>query len=103
MNKRGTPENLRPIDNSDPKINEAKSRGKIRASAERNILAHIRTNIKERGIIENVFGQVEEEIAEGNLKNAIELIKIAREPDKLDLDVKMPESLFINVIKKEEE
>lgn len=87
MNKHGKIENLRPIDNSDEAINQAKSRGKIEASIKRNLLATLRSRIDEHNLIDDIVSGVAEEVQEGKYKNAIELLKIAKEPEDKNINL----------------
>lgn len=87
MNKHGKIENLRPIDNSDEAINQAKSRGKIEASIKRNLLETLRSRIDEWDLVDKVVSGVNSEVNNGNLKNAIELLKIAKEPEKQEINL----------------
>ncbi|MBR2526580.1 hypothetical protein IKE67_08970 [bacterium] len=87
MNKHGKIENLRPIDNSDEAINQAKSRGKIEASIKRNLLETLRSRIDEHNLIDDIVSGVVEEVQEGKYKNAIELLKIAKEPEKQEINL----------------
>lgn len=64
------------------------SEGMINKNACKNILYHLRTNIENRDIITKIFDRVEEEIEIGSVKNAIELIKIAKEPETQDINIK---------------
>lgn len=73
--------NLRPIDNSDEKINEAKSRGMINLSKERNLLKTLRTRIGETNLLENLVNGIVEETEEGYYKNALKLLEIVKEPE----------------------
>lgn len=73
--------NLKPIDNSDEKINEAKSRGMINLSKERNLLKTLRTRIGETNLLENLVNGIVEETEEGYYKNALKLLEIVKEPE----------------------
>lgn len=68
-------------------LNEAKSRGQIKRRQEYNILAHIRSNIEDRNIIGKTFDVIESELEAGMPKNAIEVIKIAKENEKQDINL----------------
>lgn len=68
-------------------MNEAKSRGQIKRRQEYNILAHIRSNIEDRNIISKTFDVIECELEAGMTKNAIEVLKIAKENEKQDINV----------------
>lgn len=88
MNKQGRIENLNfPIDNSDEEINQRKSEGKIEASIKRNLLATLRTRIDEHNLIDDIVSGVAEEVQEGKYKNAIELLKIAKEPEDKNINL----------------
>lgn len=100
MNKHDRIKNLRPIDNSDEAINQAKSRGKIEASIKRNLLETLRTRIDEWDLIDKVVLGVNKEVGNGKFKNAIELLKIAKEPEKQELKLDSSEIIapVINVL-----
>jgi hypothetical protein len=61
---------------------EAKSQGQLNASIKRNLLETLRTNIQNINLIDEVVRGVSEEVANGNYKNAIKLIEIAKENEK---------------------
>lgn len=61
---------------------EAKSQGQLNASIKRNLLETLRTNIHNINLIDEVVRGVSEEVANGNYKNAIKLIEIAKENEK---------------------
>lgn len=61
---------------------EAKSQGQLSASIKRNLLETLRTNIQNINLIDEVVRGVSEEVANGNYKNAIKLIEIAKENEK---------------------
>lgn len=66
---------------------EAKSRGKIEASIKRNLLETLRSRIDEWDLVDKVVSGVKSEVDNGNLKNAIELLKIAKEPEKQEINL----------------
>ncbi|MBE7084257.1 MAG: hypothetical protein E7373_06640 [Clostridiales bacterium] len=66
---------------------EAKSRGKIEASIKRNLLETLRSRIDEWDLVDKVVSGVNSEVDNGNLKNAIELLKIAKEPEKQEINL----------------
>ena len=68
-------------------MDEAKSRGQIKRRQEYNILAHIRSNIEDRNIISKTFDAIECELEAGMTKNAIEVLKIAKENEKQDINL----------------
>lgn len=68
-------------------MDEAKSRGQIKRRQEYNILAHIRSNIEDRNIISKTFDVIECELEAGMTKNAIEVLKIAKENEKQDINL----------------
>lgn len=67
--------------------NEAKSNGQIEASKKKNLLETLRSRIEEWDLIDKVVNGVDEEIGNGNFKNAIELIKIAKEPETQNINL----------------
>ena len=66
---------------------EAKSEGAIRANAEKNILLNLRTKLNEFKTVDKVVEGVNKEIENGVYKNAIELLKIAKEPEKQEINL----------------
>lgn len=89
MKKRGTNpkslENLKKgkkITKKNQPSPEAKSKGQINASIKRNLIETLRTNIQNINLIDEVVRGVSEEVANGNYKNAIKLIEIAKENEK---------------------
>lgn len=95
--------NLKPIDNSDEAINRAKSKGQIGLSIKKNLIETLRTRISEQNLIDDVVCGVVEEVQNGQYKNAIKLIEIAKEPDKqevkLDTDKIIPPVINILPVK----
>ena len=66
---------------------EAKSEGMIKANAEKNILLNLRTKLNEFKTVDKVVEGVNKEIENGVYKNAIELLKIAKEPEKQEINL----------------
>lgn len=66
---------------------EAKSEGAIKANAEKNILLNLRTKLNEFKTVDKVVEGVNKEIENGVYKNAIELLKIAKEPEKQEINL----------------
>ena len=66
---------------------EAKSEGAIKANAEKNILLNLRTKLNEYKTVDKVVEGVNKEIESGVYKNAIELLKIAKEPEKQEINL----------------
>lgn len=66
---------------------EAKSEGQRIASINKNILATIRTNIEDTNLIQRIVQGVSKEVDEGNYKNGIELLKIAKEPETQNINL----------------
>ena len=62
-------------------LNEAKSRGQINVSRERNLIQTLRTRIGETNLIENLVDGVVEETENGQYKNALKLLEIVKEPE----------------------
>lgn len=77
---------------------ESKSEGQRVAAINRNILATIRTNIEDVNLIQRIVQGVSKEVDNGQYKNGIELLKIAKEPEtqniKLDGGVEV-QKVFI--------
>lgn len=78
-NKRGlnpnSLSNLKPIDNSDPKIKEAQDIGKIEAQAKKNIRLCLETKLFKVKAVDLV---VDDAVQNKNYRALIELIKIAK-------------------------
>ena len=85
MTNRNKPTNA--FKKSPQDMDEAKSRGQIKRRQEYNILAHIRSNIEDRNIISKTFDVIECELEAGMTKNAIEVLKIAKENEKQDINL----------------
>ena len=68
-------------------LDEAKSKGQINLSIKRNLLETLRTRIDEHNLIDDVVSGVVEEVQEGKYKNAIELLKIAKEPEAQNINL----------------
>lgn len=79
--------NLRPIDNSDEAVNEAKSKGKINASINRNLLASLRTELNKKNLIKKVVAGVLQEVKNGKYVNAIKLLDIAKEKESQEINL----------------
>lgn len=91
-------ENLNyPIDNSSEEINQKKSDGKIKSSINKNLLLTLRSRITEWDLIDKVVAGVNEEVEEGNYKNAIKLIDIAKENEKQDINLTASKGVTIEV------
>lgn len=58
---------------------EAKSQGWLKKRKEENILLTLRTEIQKYGILQKVVKTINGELAEGSVKNALELLKMAKE------------------------
>lgn len=80
--------NLKPIDNSDPEINNAKSRGQINRSIEKNIIATLRTEIQTNTtILKDLPLGIQEEVKKGKFENAIKLLNIIKEPEAQSINL----------------
>lgn len=62
-------------------LDEAKSRGQVALSIDNNFIKTLRTRISERNLINDVVCRVEEEVKSGELKNALKLFDIVKEPE----------------------
>lgn len=62
-------------------LDEAKSRGQVALSIDNNFIKTLRTRISERNLINDVVNQVEKEVKDGELKNALRLFDIVKEPE----------------------
>lgn len=76
---------------------ENKSKGKIQASIDKNLLLTLRSRITEWDLIDKVVAGVNEEVEEGNYKNAIKLIEIAKENEKQDINLTASKGVTIEV------
>lgn len=79
--------NLRAIDNSDPKINEAKSNGQIERSKRNNIICTARTLFENADILPELVNGIKEEVKNGSYKNALDFFKAIKEPDAQDINL----------------
>lgn len=66
-------------------LDDKKSEGQINLSIEKNLLETLRTNIKDTKLVSKIVKGVNEEVENGNYKNGIELLKIAKENEKQDI------------------
>lgn len=80
---------------------EAKSEGMIKANAEKNILLNLRTKLNEFKTVDKVVEGVNKEIENGVYKNAIELLKIAKEPEKQEINLSGSKGLVVQVADEE--
>ena len=80
---------------------EAKSEGAIKANAEKNILLNLRTKLNEFKTVDKVVEGVNKEIENGVYKNAIELLKIAKEPEKQEINLSGSKGLVVQVADEE--
>ena len=62
-------------------LDEAKSKGQVALSIDNNFIKTLRTRISERNLINDVVNQVEKEVKDGELKNALKLFDIVKEPE----------------------
>lgn len=62
-------------------LDEAKSKGQIALSIDNNLIKTLRTRISETNLIDDVVNGVKEEAQNGDFKNAIRLLEIAKEPE----------------------
>lgn len=66
---------------------EAKSKGQVNLSIKKNLIETLRSRIDEWDLVDKVVSGVNSEVDNGNLKNAIELLKIAKEPEKQEINL----------------
>lgn len=66
-------------------LDEAKSKGQITRCINRNLIETLRSNLQDTDLISKIVAGVNEEVENGILKNGIELLKIAKEPDKQEI------------------
>lgn len=85
--------------------NEAKSNGQIARSKKNNIICTARTLFEKAGILDKVMENISEEVKNGINRNAIEMLKIIKEPEtqniKLDGGVEV-QKVFITKEEKNE-
>lgn len=62
-------------------LDEAKSRGMINLALENNLIKTLRTRISETNLLQDVVNEVANRVKEGDIKDAIKLIEIAKEPE----------------------
>lgn len=62
-------------------LNEKKSRGQINLALENNLIKTLRTRISETNLLQDVVNEVANRVKEGDIKDAIKLIEIAKEPE----------------------
>jgi len=62
-------------------LDEAKSKGQVNLSIDNNLIKTLRSRISEINLIDDVVNGVKEEAENGNYKNAIKLLEIAKEPE----------------------
>ena len=81
-------------------LDEAKSKGQVNLSIKKNLIETLRSRIDEWDLVDKVVSGVNSEVDNGNLKNAIELLKIAKEPDKQEVKLDSTELIapVINVL-----
>lgn len=99
-------ENLTKIDNTDEKINEAKSRGQIELSKKTNLLCTARTLFENANILPELVDSLKEEIQEGKTKNAIRFFDVIKEPEKQEIKTTiegMPTTINILPVKAKDE
>lgn len=68
-------------------LDEAKSKGQVNLSIKKNLIETLRSRIDEWDLVDKVVSGVNGEVDNGNLKNAIELLKIAKEPEKQEINL----------------
>lgn len=81
-------------------LDDNKSKGQIELSIKKNLIETLRSNLEDVGLVSRVVDGVKKEVEEGKLKNAIELLKIAKEPDKQEVKLDSSEIIapVINVL-----
>lgn len=84
--------------------NESKSNGQIERSRKNNIICTARTLFESAGILDKVIENISEEVQNGNNRNAIEMLKIIKEPEtqniKLDGGVEVQKVFIDEKVKK---
>ena len=66
---------------------ESKSRGQVQRAKNMNILATARTLFESANILPGLIDNIQEEVQNGFNKNAIELLKIIKEPEKQKIEL----------------
>lgn len=97
--------NLTTIDNTDPEINAAKSRGQIKRSANINIRKCLETKLFEENAVDLVVDDALRHVKEGNGAPLRELIKIAKgnETQEINLNGGLEvQKVFIDAAEKKE-
>lgn len=62
-------------------LDEAKSRGMINLSIDNNLIKTLRTRISETNLLQDVVNEVVKKVENGEVKDAIKLIEIVKEPE----------------------
>lgn len=81
-------------------LDEAKSKGQVNLSIKKNLIETLRSRIDEWDLVDKVVSGVNSEVDNGNLKNAIKLLEIAKEPEKQEVKLDSTELIapVINVL-----
>ncbi len=77
-------------------LDEAKSRGMINLSIEKNLIKTLRTRIQETNLLEDLVTGIANETREGDYKNALKLVEIVREPEGNQPVVNINQAVQVN-------
>ena len=86
MANKNPSENTRFTSNNQPSP-ESKSKGQVQRAKNMNILATARTLFESANILPDLIDNIQEEVQNGFNKNAIELLKIIKEPEKQTIEL----------------
>ena len=83
----------------DQGLNEAKSQGQIKRSKSINILYTTRTLFANADILPELIDNIKIEVKNGNNKNALELLKVIKEPEeqKVINEIKTEDGIQLNI------
>lgn len=73
--------------NSPQGLDDKKSKGQIERARNTNLLCHARTLFSNADILPELIENVKEEVLNGNNKNAIELLKVIKEPEAQNINL----------------
>lgn len=62
-------------------LDEKKSKGQVNLSIENNLIKTLRSRINETTLLQDVVNEVASRVKEGDIKDALKLIEIVKEPE----------------------
>lgn len=68
-------------------LDDKKSQGQINLAKNNNIISSARTLFQSANILPELIDKVQQEVQDGYTKNAIELLKILKEPEKQTVEL----------------